>query len=153
MKKKEAQILAPQSTQVLLKEIEKIFMVEEPIQVQIDLDYERIEKKDWLIYVIRKPKEEILVLPTCISVEQASVLQLEILETILNQYLSSPFVMVSNFITFRGNNQRFDGIYLQCINGTKISLDLGPTAIEIKEYYTKRILAYRNSLDAATKKL
>lgn len=147
MKKKEAEAIAPGKSNLLLEYIDQILSDEMPVEASITITYDKFDKENIVIYVIKVPKRSFYKsFPVGITLQQKSVLDNQILNDIVNQYLESEFVTLSYFVWKRGMRNDFDGIYLKGTNGTTITLNFGRVDKEISDSYDQRLIDYKNSL-------
>lgn len=130
MKKIEALQLAPQRSKLLIEYINQILSDEKQVNASVEIQYAKINKELMVTYEIYVPNRNFEKhLNTGITSQQENVLISQILDDLVINYLESDTIQISRFYSIRSFSANFDGVSIQGLNGTKISINFRRIAV------------------------
>lgn len=160
MKKKDAEMLAPTKSRFIMEAIDQFLSVEHADSI-IQFSWFKNEKEDMCSFDIYGPMGIKDHLNSGITLQQSDVLTHQILQDVLNKYLESDTIKISNFIDLNVSfptptARNFHGIVVtNTQNYSKVSLNFlarGNSFQEVVDSYQDRILEYEKSLDSSSRK-
>lgn len=114
MKKVDAQILAPEKSQILIGYLNRILNEDKKQSGRVIIDYDKIEGENRIIYAIEAPEMDFKkrLIDTEITTDHIDVLTERILNDLLDNYLEDEVLGVSPYKWIRFNmGMNFDGVH------------------------------------------
>lgn len=148
MKKVEAQILAPEKSQILINYLNQILNEDKKIEGRVIIAFDKIEGESRIIYDIEAPEMNLKRLINVeITTDHIDVLTERILNDLLDNYLEDDVLGVTRYRWIRsGRVMSFDGVHAQNMQTqTDISIDFvcrGEKFRELIDQYEQRINEY-----------
>lgn len=146
MKKAEAMQIAPEWSRLIIEYIDQILSDEVVVKAEIKIGCARVGNENMKTFGIYVPKKDFNKhWNTSITTQQRSVLDAQILDDLISNYLYSETIQISKFRSIKGSSFRFNGINIKGPNGTEIGIDFGSIDHDIEENYNNSLNGYANN--------
>lgn len=148
MKREEAKILAEDKSRLVIEYITQILSDTEKVNSTMNFDIAKIDNQRMCtlnIYVTAKQFERHLNLG--ITGDHLQVLYGQLLNDILDTFLTHETIGISNFYTIKSSFDSFSGINAENIIGSKIRINFNMVTPEIISEYNKRYNEFLKSID------
>lgn len=147
MKKKEAEVLAPQKVDVIMEYVTNILEDSQQVFASINFNAAKINGESMCvidIYVPIKKFERHLNLG--ITSQHSDVIFRELLSRVILEVLSSESIGATRFYHLRSINDSFDGINILNQIGSEIKLNMYGIDKNISDEYNQKYDEYENNL-------
>lgn len=147
MKKAEAQILAPEKSQILIGYLNNILSEDKKLSGKIIIRSVKLDGVSTIVYDISVPEIDLEKHITSeITTDHIDVLTEQILNDLLDTYLEDENLGVSRYFSIRSQMENFNGVYaINNLAGTKITINFvcrGEQFDELINQYSRRIDEY-----------